>query len=309
MTVNLFKQQVDTTLVGRRRRRVPRSRWTYVGVALVAFAAMSFIDTATTNPNFGWPVVGTFLLHPSILSGLGFALQMMVVVMVLGTALGIIVALMRTSANRMISGAAWLYIWFFRGTPLLIQIIFWFNIAALFPQIELAVPFGPTLLGVDSNTLITPLTAAILALSLNEAAYMAEVVRGGLLGVNKGQGEAAKALGMGPLEVFKIVMPQAIRIIIPATANQVVNAFKNTSLVSVIGVADLLHSAQIIYSINYQTIPLLLVAALWYLFITSLLGYGQGLLEQHYSKGYSPVNRRWRKKRQPKVETVESDGT
>jgi polar amino acid transport system permease protein len=261
----------------------------------------SILDKMITNPNFGWPVVAEFLFNPAIMTGLVFALWMMVVTMVIGVAIGTLLAVMRTSRSAVVSQAAWAYIWFFRGTPLLVQIIFWFNIAALFPQLELGIPFGPAFIGIDSNALITPMSAAILALGLNEAAYMAEIIRGGLLGVDKGQDEAARALGMKPPMVFRIVFPQAIRIIIPATANQVINAFKNTSLLSVIGVADLLYSAQIIYSDNFQTIPLLIVASFWYLLTTSFLGYGQGRLEKRYSRGFTS------RKHKPKISEIEID--
>jgi len=283
------------------RRRAKRSVWIYVGIAVVLYMGFSILDKMITNPNFGWPVVAEFLFNPAIMTGLVFALWMMVVTMVIGVAIGTLLAVMRTSRSAVVSQAAWAYIWFFRGTPLLVQIIFWFNIAALFPQLELGIPFGPAFIGIDSNALITPMSAAILALGLNEAAYMAEIIRGGLLGVDKGQDEAARALGMKPPMVFRIVFPQAIRIIIPATANQVINAFKNTSLLSVIGVADLLYSAQIIYSDNFQTIPLLIVASFWYLLTTSFLGYGQGRLEKRYSRGFTS------RKHKPKISEIEID--
>ncbi|MEU7984866.1 amino acid ABC transporter permease [Streptosporangium canum] len=274
--------------VRRTRRERKPSPWRYVAIAAILLVALTLLDAALTNPNFGWPTVGQYLFSAVMLRGLLLTLELTVVVMIVGSVLGIILAVMRTSANPFASRAAWGYIWFFRGTPLLIQVIFWFNIAALFPQIELAVPFGPTLLGFDANALVTPWTAAVLALSLNEGAYMAEIVRGGLLGVDRGQYEAAQALGMRPRKVFGIIMPQAVRTIIPPTANQLVTTFKNTALVSVIGLADLLHSAQVVYALNYQTIPLLIVAAFWYLLLTSLLSYVQSLLERRYSKGYAP---------------------
>lgn len=249
------------------------------------------VDAVVTNRNFGWSVVGQYLFSAVMLRGLLLTLELTVIVMVIGSVLGIGLAVMRTSTSPLISRAAWGYIWFFRGTPLLIQVIFWFNIAALFPRIGLSVPFGPTLVAMDANTLVKPWTAAVLALSLNEGAYMAEIVRGGLLGVDRGQYEAAQALGMRPNKVFQIVMPQAVRMVIPPTANQVVTTFKNTALVSVIGLADLLHSAQTVYALNYQTIPLLIVAAFWYLLLTSLLSYLQARLEGKYSKGYAPRSR------------------
>lgn len=262
--------------------------WSYVAALVVLFFAAVLLDTALTNENFGWPVVAEYLFNPSIMRGLLLSLCLMALVMIIGSILGLVLAVMRLSTNRILSAASALYVWFFRGTPLLIQVIFWFNIAALFPVVGLGIPFGPTLFGVDSNQLITPLTAALLALSLNEAALMAEVIRGGLLGVDRGQTEAARALGMKPSKVYRIIIPQAVRMIIPPTGNNLVGAFKNTSLVSIIGLTDLLHSAQIIYSLNYQTIPLLIVVGLWYLFVTSILGYLQQLLEARYSRGFVP---------------------
>lgn len=262
--------------------------WSYVAAAVVLFFAAVLLDAALTNKNFGWPIVAEYLFNPSILNGLLLSLWLTAFVMVIGSVFGLLLAIMRLSSNRILSATSAIYVWFFRGTPLLIQVIFWFNIAALFPTIGLEIPFGPTVFGVDANRLITPLTAALLALSLNEAALMAEVIRGGLLGVNRGQTEAARALGMNPAQVYRIIIPQAVRMIIPPTGNNLVGAFKNTSLVSIIGLTDLLHSAQIIYSLNYQTIPLLIVVGLWYLFVTSILGYLQQLVETRYSRGFVP---------------------
>ncbi|GAA5155395.1 amino acid ABC transporter permease [Microbacterium pseudoresistens] len=272
---------------GKLIRKLP-GPWSYVAAVVVLFFAAVLLDAALTNKNFGWPIVAEYMFNPSIIKGLFLSLGLMVLVMVIGSVLGLILAVMRLSSNRILSSASALYVWFFRGTPLLIQVIFWFNIAALFPTIGLEIPFGPLLFGMDANKLITPFTAALLALSLNEAALMAEVIRGGLLGVNRGQSEAARALGMKPAQVYRIIIPQAVRMIIPPTGNNLVGAFKNTSLVSIIGLSDLLHSAQIIYALNYQTIPLLIVVGLWYLFVTSVLGYIQHLLEAHYSKGFVP---------------------
>lgn len=269
--------------------------WSYVAAVVVLFFLAVILEAALTNKNFGWPIVAEYMFNPSILNGLFLSLSLTALVMVIGSVLGLILAIMRLSNNRILSTASALYVWFFRGTPLLIQVIFWFNIAALFPTIGLAIPFGPSLFGINANQLITPFTASLLALSLNEAALMAEVIRGGLLGVNRGQAEAARALGMKPAPVYRVIIPQAIRMIIPPTGNNLVGAFKNTSLVSVIGLTDLLHSAQIIYSLNYQTIPLLIVVGFWYLFVTSVLGYLQQLLEARYSRGFVPRTARQKK--------------
>ncbi len=186
--------------------------------------------------------------------------------MAIGIVLGVVLAVMRRSPNPIVSGASWLYFWFFRGTPLLVQIFFWFYLSALFPSIDLGIPFGPALIHANANTLITKLTAALLGLGLNEGAYMAEIVRAGFLSVDEGQTEAAQSLGMGRLQILRrIVLPQAMRVIIPPTGNETISMLKNTSLVSVIAYGELLYSAQTIYDANYKMIPLLIVASIWYL--------------------------------------------
>jgi polar amino acid transport system permease protein len=195
-------------------------------------------------------------------------------------------AVMRLSLNPLVSGASWLYIWFFRGTPVLVQLLFWYNIAALYPRIDLGIPFGPAFIHADANTLITPFTAAILGLGLNEGAYMAEIVRAGIISVEEGQSDAAQSLGMTRLQAMRrIVLPQAMRVIIPPTGNETISMLKTSSLVSVIAVADLLYGAQIIYSVNFKTIQLLIVASLWYLALTSILYIGQYYLERYYGRG------------------------
>lgn len=280
--------KIRSTMSSRKLVKTKQGPWSYVaGFAVLFFAAM-LLDEVITNENFGWPIVIEYTFHPSIISGLFLSLWLMALVMMIGSILGLLLAIMRLSSNRILSTSSALYVWFFRGTPLLIQVIFWFNIAALFPTIGLWIPFGPTLFGVDANDLVTPLAAALLALSLNEAALMAEVIRGGLLGVDRGQAEAARALGMKPSQVYRIIVPQAVRMIIPPTGNNLVGAFKNTSLVSIIGLSDLLLSAQIIYATNYQTIPLLIVVGFWFLLVTSILGCLQHLLEARYSRGFAP---------------------
>ena len=181
-----------------------------------------------------------------------------------------------------------MYIWFFRGTPVLVQILFWNNISALYPSFGLGIPLGPELGSFDANSVITPFVAALLALGLNEGAYMAEIVRAGIISVDEGQADAASALGMTRLQTMRrIVLPQAMRVIIPPTGNETISMLKTTSLVSVIATTELLYSAQLIYSENYRTIPLLIVASLWYLIITTILSIGQYFLERRYGRGAS----------------------
>jgi polar amino acid transport system permease protein len=199
---------------------------------------------------------------------------------------------MRLSLNPLVSSASWLYIWFFRGTPVLVQILFWFNVAALYPSFSIGIPFGPQFAEVDLTTLITPFVAGMLALGLNEGAYMAEIVRAGIISVDEGQTEAAQSLGMGRLLTMRrIVLPQAMRVIIPPTGNETISMLKTTSLVSAIAVTDLLYTTQIIYARTYQTIPLLIVASIWYLIVTTVLSIGQYYLERHFGRGVSRQRR------------------
>ncbi|MEV0082643.1 amino acid ABC transporter permease [Saccharopolyspora sp. NPDC050642] len=260
--------------------------WRIVGTAVLVLLGAALLTSLVTNEQYKWDVVAEYLTARSIAGGALLTVELTAITMVAGLLLGIVLAVMRQSQSKLISGAAAGYIWFFRGTPLLIQLIFWFNLSALYPVLELKIPFGPVLISGNANVFITPFVAAVLGLALNEAAYMAEIVRGGLLGVDRGQTEAAQALGMGKLHILRrIVLPQAMRIIIPPTANQTVATLKNTSLVSVLGAMDLMHSAQVIYSRTYQTMPLLIVAALWYLAMTSVLTVAQHYVERHYGKG------------------------
>jgi polar amino acid transport system permease protein len=197
-------------------------------------------------------------------------------------------AVMRLSSNPLVSGGSWLYIWFFRGTPVLVQLLFWYNVSALYPKIALGIPFGPALVHLNANTLITPFAAAILGLGLNEGAYMAEIVRAGLISVPEGQTDAAQSLGMTRLQTMRrIVLPQAMRVIIPPTGNETISMLKTTSLVSAIAVADLLFAAEGIYSSNFKTIQLLIVASIWYIVCTSVLYVGQYYLERYYGRGSS----------------------
>jgi polar amino acid transport system permease protein len=259
-------------------------RWAAAAVVLVLAAVAA--RSVATNAGFQWHVVGDYLFAHQILSGVVTTLELTVAAMAIGIVLGVVVALMRLSRNPLVSSAAWVYVWIFRGTPVLVQIIFWSFIAALYPHIDLGIPFGPDLVHADANKLITPFIAALLALGLNEGAYMSEIVRAGLLSVDEGQTQAAHALGMTPMQTMRrIVLPQAMRVIIPPTGNETISMLKLTSLVSVIAYTELLYSAQLIYSRTYQTIPLLIVVSIWYLAITSVLSVGQYYLERRFGRG------------------------
>ncbi|MEU9060735.1 amino acid ABC transporter permease [Streptomyces sp. NPDC048430] len=228
------------------------------------------------NDAFQWDVVGAYLTTGSVLRGLGLTLWLTGLVMVLGFALGTLLAVFRLSGNPVLQAVSWGYIWLFRSTPILVQLLFWFNIGALYPQI----------LGVDTVNLLSPIAVAVIGLTLHEAAYAAEVVRGGILSVERGQLEAAQSLGLGPGRRFRrIVLPQAMRSIVPPAGNMLIGTLKGTSIVSIIAVQDLLYSVQLVYHRTYEVIPLLLVATLWYAVITSLLSVGQYYVERHYARG------------------------
>lgn len=264
--------------------RIPYLRIISGAFALLALGAV--VRLFVVNDNMGWDVVWEYLFSNEILWGLVRTIQLTVIAMVLGLMLGVLLALMRLSSNPLLSSVSMLYIGFFRGTPLLVQIIFWFNLSLLLPVIKVGIPFGPTFYSGDTNELITPFVAAVLALSLNEGAYMSEIVRAGVLSVEPGQLEAAHTIGLSKSATTRrIVLPQAMRVIIPPTGNQVIGMLKTTSLVSVIAMPELLYSAQLIYSRTYQTIPLLVVASIWYLIVSTLLSYVQGHIERHYSRG------------------------
>lgn len=268
-----------------RARPVPHpGRW--VATVIVGVLAAMFANGVVTNSTYGWNVVGHYFFSPLILGGVKITIILTVVSMAVGIVIGILVAVMRMSENPLISNASRLYIWFFRGTPLLVQLMFWFNIGALYPKLSIGIPFGPSFASFGENHIMTALVSALVGLSLNEGAYMAEIVRAGIISVDWGQIEAARALGMSHrLTMRRIVLPQAMRVVIPPTGNQVITMLKSTSLVSVIALADLMYSAELIYAGNFETIPLLVVASLWYLLMTTVLSIGQYYLERYYGKG------------------------
>jgi polar amino acid transport system permease protein len=277
-----------------------RHIWRWVTALIVLVIVASLVRSAINDPNFQWHIIGKYLFDPRVLRGVVVTIRLTALSMVIGIVLGVVLAIMRLSPNWLVSGAAWVYIWFFRGTPLLVQILFWNFISALYPKITIGVPFGgPALIHANANTLIPTSVAVVLALSLNEAAYMAEIVRAGIISVPEGQTEAAQSVGMGRIQIMRlVVLPQAIRVIIPPTGNEVISMLKNTSLASVVAYGELLYSVQLIYAANYKTIPLLLVSVFWYLAMTSVLYVGQYFIERRYGRGFSrsaqvPVFSRW----------------
>ena len=269
-------------------------RW--IAAAIVLIFAASLVRTVITdtgpNKGFQWVWVGHYLFDSRVLHGVWTTIYLTFLSMVIGIALGIIAAVMRLSPNPILSGASWLYIWFFRGTPLLVQVLFWYNIAALFQTISLGIPFGPSIVHEPANSLITPLIAGLLALGLNEGAYMSEIVRAGIISVDEGQTHAAQSLGMSRLQTMRlIVLPQAMRVIIPPTGNETISMLKNTSLLYVAGFTELTYSVTQIYNVNYKVIPLLIVASIWYLVLTSVLYVGQYFIERRYGRGFTGAER------------------
>jgi polar amino acid transport system permease protein len=259
-------------------------RW--IAAALVLLIVASLIRSAVTNDRFEWDVVGDYLFDSRVLDGLRLTLELTVLGMAIGIVLGVTLALMRLAGNPVLSTVSWVYIWFFRGTPLLVQILIFFNIAALYPTIDLGIPLGPSFIHINGTNLVTPFFAGMLALGLNEGAYMSEIVRAGIISVDQGQFDAAKAVGMTQGQTMRrVVLPQAMRVIIPPTGNETISMLKNSSLVYVIAVSELLYTVTLIYSVNYKTIPLLIVASIWYLVATTVLSIGQYFLERHYGRG------------------------
>lgn len=266
-------------------------RWV-AGAVLVVLAAM-FVNFVVTSPKLRLDLVVGYLFERSILQGLLVTLELTTASMLVGVVLGTLLAMMRLSDNPMLRGVATGYVGVFRGTPILVQLLFWFFLGSVLPQISLGVPFGPEFFTVSTNTLITQFAAAILGLGLNEAAYMAEIVRAGIGSVDKGQTEAAQALSMSPrLAYRRVVLPQAARLIVPPTANEVISMLKLTSLALVIGLPELTTTAQLIYGRNFQQIPLLIVASLWYLVLTTILTFVQSAVERRTSRGVLGTTRR-----------------
>jgi len=246
------------------------------GAVIVVALMGALLASTLINPAFGWPVFAEYFFSEPILWGVLMTLVLTAISMFVAVALGTLLAIMRMSSNPILQAGSALFSWFFRGIPVLVQLIFWYNFALLFPNIG---PF-PT------NTVVTPLIAAILGLGLSMAAYMAEVVRGGILSVGAGQIEAIRSLGMTRAQgLRRVILPQAMRVVLPPMGNELIALLKWTSLASVIAVSELMHASSLIYSRNFQVIPLLLVAAAWYLVVTTVFSFGQRYLEQHFGKG------------------------
>lgn len=259
-----------------------------VSAVVVLILAAMLVHGLFSNEKFRWDQVAIYIFHPTVLRGIMWTLILTVVSMLIGVILAVTMAIMRQSPNPIMKGVSWTYIWFFRGTPIYTQLLFWGMLPTLYSTLSLGVPFGPELLTFDTNTVISPAVAAILGLGLNEGAYLAEIVRSGLNAVDSGQEEAARALGMRRSQILRrIILPQAMRVIIPPTGNETISMLKTTSLVLAVPFTlEITFATQTIGQRLFLPIPLLLVAAIWYLTITSILMVIQSHIESYFGRGF-----------------------
>ncbi|WP_341728395.1 amino acid ABC transporter permease [Brooklawnia sp.] len=260
----------------------------WVWAAIVIFLALGLVSSLIENKNFRWDVVAQYLFDPRVVAGVGWTLLLTVAAMLLGIVLAVATAIMRMGTNPILRGVSWAYIWFFRGTPVYTQLVFWGLLAVLYPRISVGIPFGPEFFSLSTKDIVNAMVAAILGLGLNEGAYLSEIVRSGLNSVDKGQWEAATALGMKRSTVLRrIIIPQAMRVIVPPTGNETISMLKTTSLVLAVPfMLELTFVTNAIGNKNFLPVPLLIVAAMWYLFITSVLMVGQHRLETYYGRGF-----------------------
>lgn len=264
-----------------------RHPWRWVFSALIILVAANFVwDAATNRPVYDWETFGKYIFDKRISEAALVTLELTICSMIIAIVLGIILAVMRLSPNPVFKSVSWFYLWVFRGTPVYVQLVFWGLIASIYPIITLGIPFGPSLLDIPAAD-VPLFWISVVGLGLNEAAYMAEVVRAGILSVDKGQSEASRALGMSWTQTMsRIIIPQSMRIIIPPTGNEVISMLKTTSLVAAVPFSmDLYMKTREIAGPLFKPIPLLLVASCWYLLFTSILMVGQYYLEKRFARG------------------------
>ncbi len=266
-----------------------RHPWRWIAATIVLLLIGLFVYGAATNPNYHWDTYRAYLFDNRISTAAWNTLQLTVWAMVLGVALGVLLAIMRLSPNGVLRSTAWVYLWIFRGTPVYVQLVFWGLFTSLYPHLAFGIPFVHQFGHLNIQTLNAAFFFAALGLGLNEAAYMAEIVRAGIFSVDEGQTEAATALGMTwSMTMRRIVLPQAMRVIIPPTGNEVISMLKTTSLVTAVPYTlDIYTTQRGIAGVIYRPVPLLLVASTWYLAITSVLMIGQHYLERYYARGSS----------------------
>ena len=264
-------------------------RWV---AGLVVLAVLGLLFQAISRGDIDYDSIPALLTQDVILEGLVDTIVLAVIAQAGAIVIGTVVALMRTSANPVLRWVSWAYIWVFRGLPVLLQILLWYNIALVFPTFSIPIPFTDAyLLDQPANVIMTGFLAALLGLGLNESAYMAEIVRAGLTSVDRGQTEAAKSIGMGPGKVLsRVVLPQAMRVIIPPTGNDFINMLKGTSIASVIGFTELIHAANALSSRSLAVMETLLAVAVWYMVVVSVANVGQYYLERHYNASIRPTS-------------------
>lgn len=267
-----------------------RHPWRWVGAVAIAVLVGLFLYGAATNQAYGWSTYRQYLFNERILFGVWNTLQLTLYAMLLGIALGIVLSVMRLSPNPVFTSVAWVFLWIFRGTPVYVQLVFWGLLPTIYQNIQLGIPFGPSFFHLNLQSLSIPFLLAVIGLGLNEAAYMAEIIRAGITAVPEGQSEASTALGMSwAMTMRRTVLPQAMRVIIPPTGNELISMLKTTSLVTAVPFSYDLYSiaSREIAARTFEPIPLLLVAATWYLVVTSILMVGQHYLEKYFSRGAS----------------------
>jgi polar amino acid transport system permease protein len=268
-----------------------RHPWRWVAAVVIVILLGLFLYGAATNPAYSWATYREYLFNERILLGVLHTLELTVLSMALAIALGILLSVMRLSGNPVFRAVSWVYLWIFRGTPIYVQLAFWGLIPVIYRKIQFGVPFfGPTFFHLDLQSLTIPFLLATLGLALNEAAYMAEIIRAGISSVPEGQMEASTALGMSwGMAMRRTVLPQAMRVIIPPTGNEVISMLKTTSLVTAVPYSFDLYSiaTREIAARIFDPVPMLLVASTWYLVVTSILMVGQFYLERYFARGSS----------------------
>ncbi|MBH0780091.1 amino acid ABC transporter permease [Nocardia bovistercoris] len=275
------ESSTENLRIAKRRHPV---RWVVAALALVVVA--QFAHGLATNPGWDWGTFAQYFTARSVLTSLKITLELTMWGTALGFLLGTALAVARLSDNPVLKVISWTYIWAFRSIPLIVQLLFWFNIAYLYRTLSVGIPFGPAFFRFEVNGVISGFTAAVIGLALHQAAYSAEIIRAGLISVDQGQLEAAAALGIPRLRQFRtVVAPQAMRSILPNATNEVISLFKGTSIVSVMAIAELFYQVQVIYGRNGRVVPLLMVATFWYVVLTTILSVAQYYIERHYAKG------------------------
>jgi polar amino acid transport system permease protein len=264
-----------------------RHPYRIVFAVLLVLTFVLFIIDAAQRPAYDWPTVGQYVFDRRITQAAFNTLLLTVYAMVIAIVLGVLLAVMRLSPNPVVKSVAWFYLWVFRGTPVYVQLVFWGLIAVIYQTIDIGIPFTEPWYSFSTQATLSTFVLAVIGLSLNEAAYMAEIVRAGLLSVDRGQEEAATALGMSWSQAMRrVILPQSMRVIIPPTGNEVISMLKTTSLVTAIPFGGELYTrSRDISAETFNPIPLLIVASIWYLFFTSILMVGQYFLEKRFSRG------------------------